>query len=107
MDALISSDIVCKQLPRSRAIHRFVEKHVRKWLASQVPGTPIQAPRFHVSFEKEGAGHEIYCRAEVQVGDARWAGARHGEGPQQAFLRCLEHMCMQLAPLKRNLQLSR
>lgn len=46
---------------------------------------------YRVLFERRGAGHEVYCQAEIQDGLWRlWMAADTGTTPERALKKCLQ-----------------
>ena len=100
MKKTVSGNVICHDITGSRAMRRYVEKYVSKWVQSlqAMMGLPLdRPPRYRVDFMREGEGHFVNCRVEVQFGQQVWRGYDYGSGSQQAVLHCLEHMRQSMA----------
>ncbi|MCM2278118.1 MAG: hypothetical protein NDJ89_08575 [Oligoflexia bacterium] len=100
----IRGDVLCDGIRESRALRRFVEKHVRRWLLlNSGTGTGASGPlHYQVTLCREGYGNLVNCRVEIHEGPKAWIGTQYGEGLQQALLRCLERL-LPTPPVQRRL----
>lgn len=105
MEKPVSGTIEFEGVTYSRAIQRFVEKRIHKWLSIQPEAgdagkagedrDPAQAagnPKYLVTFRRQGPGHTINCNLEIRMGEETWVSFRYGSGPHQALVQCLEHL---------------
>lgn len=95
MEQTISGNVILHKISGSRALRRFVEKCVARWIESveTLRGvSPRHTPHYQVVLRREGEGHLVDCRVEVRYGQWTWRGFDYGLGPQQAIRRCLSAM---------------
>ena len=98
MEKPISGRIEFEGVTYSRAVQRFVEKRIHRWLTAQETSQPNDFPldpadpQYFVTFRKQGPGHTINCNLEVRMGAETWVSFRYGSGPHQALAQCLDHM---------------
>ena len=89
---LIKGQVLCSDIANSRAMHRFVQKWVGRWVARKFPNAPRDHTFFEVKFDRAGAGHAVSCEIRLRLGSQVWSGANFGENLSEALERGLEHM---------------
>ncbi len=105
MEKPVSGTIEFEGVTYSRAIQRFVEKRIHKWLSTQLAAGDArkagdgfdsaqasEKPKYLVTFRRQGPGHTINCNLEIRMGEETWVSFRYGSGPHQALAQCLEHL---------------
>jgi hypothetical protein len=95
MDRTEGKRIEFSGIPGSKAIDRFVEKRILRWLRDQMAtgySDFASGLGYAVAFAREGHGHLIDCYVEIRAGDRLWQGSSLGNGTQQALIQSLEHM---------------
>ena len=91
----LSGEVICEDLPKPRAVGRFVKKWIGNWVAREKPAALQKQSFFHVTFSREGSGHAIDCQIRLALGDEVWTGAHYGTNLAEALRYCLAHMMLQ------------
>jgi hypothetical protein len=92
MDQKLPGEIVCNDVADSRPVRRFIQKQVERWLGLHGAAADPSLTYYHVTFNREGAGHLVDCRVEVRLGRQRWVSSQVAYGLHQALLQALDRM---------------
>ena len=92
MERTITGQIDFDGVTYSRALQRFVEKRICRWISDSGLAQASAGPEFVVVFSRQGPGHTVYCQLEVRANGESWSGARYGSSPQEALAGTLAHL---------------
>jgi hypothetical protein len=90
--------IQCQDVPSSRAIRSFVEKHIERWITGNEarifsPGEEPRREAFHtVSLRRQGPGHQFVCHVRLKFPTGAWSGSSYGNGLHQTVLMALHNL---------------
>jgi hypothetical protein len=90
--------ITCREIPNSRTVRSFIEKRLGEWI--RVHGYDDRSAHYHVTLDREGGGHLVFCQIEVVTYSGNeqapktelWTGSWSALGLHQALLKTLNHM---------------
>jgi len=91
--------IICKNIPDSRTVRRFIEKQIHRWILRHIKTDEPQNTQYFVTLQREREGHDVNCRVEIFDGKNIWLGMEYSAGLHQALIRCLNHLIPAPAPL--------
>lgn len=92
MQKVLLGEIICKRVPYSRALSRFVEKTIYSWIEEQCPEISFKNLSFEVTFERNGLGHQFDCYTKIESDFGNHVAASWGNSPQEALKNCLQQM---------------
>jgi hypothetical protein len=85
--------IVYKNVPYSKGLERFIEKHMGKWInVHKHERDDMPHASYRIVFEKEGNGSLVDCRIELQIHEERWVGYEAAHSADLALLKSLQRM---------------
>lgn len=99
-------NIQCQDVPSSRAIRSFVEKHIERWIVGNearifIGDNPedIRREAFHtVSLRRQGPGHQFVVHVRLKFPTGSWTGSSYGDGLHQTVLRALQNLSLVQPP---------
>lgn len=91
MDEIYHGAAVFRGLSCSRALRAFVSNELGTWIHEHGLDEDGSKIEYRVSFERRGAGHDIFCRTEIRkAGQLHWRSEDFGKSPQESLRRCLK-----------------
>ncbi len=88
----LSGEVICRDIANPRAVNRFVQKWIGRWVALRGLDARDPGAYFHVIFTREGGGHNVDCEMRLRIGNQLWTGSHYGTTIAEALRQCLEHM---------------
>jgi hypothetical protein len=98
MESQISGLIQYEQISDSRALRRFADQQIKKWIYKRHPKEPGVSAKYLVDLKREGAGHTFICQIVIKLGNQIWAGYQYKGTLHQALIRCLDQLVPVTAP---------
>lgn len=92
MESQILGEIQVNQVSDSRALRKFTQKQIKRWIQKRFPQHSNLFGKYHVELRREGAGHTFICQIEIKLGNQTWVGYNYKGSLHQALIRCLEQM---------------
>lgn len=94
METHISGEIQYNQISDSRALRKFAQKQIQRWIQKRFPQQKSIPAKYHVDIRREGGGHTFNCQILVRLGNQTWSGNDYKGTLHQALIRCLEQMIL-------------
>src|SRR5262245_39268149 len=93
MESNISGLVHYEQIPDSRALRRFADKQIRRWIQKKIAKEdPGVSANYLIDLKREGAGHTFICQVVIKLGNQIWAGYQYKGTLHQALIRCLDQL---------------
>lgn len=91
--------VTSEEVSNNRAVYRFVQKYLTRWLEKNRPDVKRESSYFDVTFTREGKGHEIACQLRLRLDQEQLTGVHYGENISEALRLALEHMTRSMHPI--------
>ncbi len=95
MERSIAGRIDFDGITYSRALQRFVEKRLARWVRESGLDRAGVGLEFAAVFSRQGQGHTVLCQLIIRAGEVSWSGALYASGPHDALKGALERLIAQ------------